>query len=1051
VSLASESNNRLGMLVTLVGKIEGYMAADRKKGDKGGKGGGEGVGDDAEKIKGLAGSVSELVKAVENIDDVDAKRFADFMTIVGNSVEEFANKIQEEDVEKIKVVAAIGGSVKGFAIGMVAVALLAPLVALGSLVFALSVRMITAVIGDKSLTEGQNDTLKNIVSLGRGIALYALGMAAIALLSPLVALGTLVFILSVSAIILVMNSIRAMSVGRVNTLTAITRLGTSIALYALGMAAIALLAPLVALGTLVFIMSVSAIILVMNMINTLSKSKTNALTAITRLGTSIALYALGMAAIALLAPLVALGTLVFIMSIVAISFALKMIDGKKTNQAATSLKKLLLPITLLMGVLFLVGLGAETIAIGALVMGVAIVGIGLAVYVLGQFDKDIKKGASALDALAIPLILFSAALTILSRGVTDEPGALFAKLGAIAASIVGLGLAAYALGQPFIFPFVMLGAVALTALAVPLIAFSGALFVLSKVKFEPGQFDALGDNLKKITTAFVDAFADLSLSDMLAIAAGIALTAGMSYAVSNLAMGVAKMANLEVVEFEVKKGKIVPKSTRKLKQEDFTLAGQGVAAILGALAAPLTDFGQQAKEGEGLFGGGYMEAGVEAAQGIGGIISSLAKGVADMANLNVIEYKIAGSGKKAKLVPDKIRKLTPLDFLMAGVNTGLILTALQQPLVDFGKKAREGGGLFGDSDIEKAIEVATGVTAPLAAMVDIVKAMAGGSVEVKTFDPKTGKTKVTDVKSFVDYIPDAKKGLEELFHAFIDPIQAIGSYYKSNEDSINDGIDVIKDLGDDEIPQIISKMVNSVKNVATTLQSIDAQAVGTALQTLLTGLGTGLSAFTKPIEDLDADDIPEKLAPLIDQLIRLDGKKAQELFKFNTAFTMFAANLSFTVSTIERIPKVLSPFERFVDKFGVFSKHIGSFVKNWKEWQKDNDKYWTNFSVSVDKLSKVDATKLKETAKIVAEMAKEQLALEIQRPEQDKGLLEKAADFVDKKLFGSEEPAKAAAAPAAPAAPPIDINTLTQAFTRALSTAVIIVKPDQTAIFRTRT
>jgi hypothetical protein len=967
------------------------MAADNKKKSKGGKGG-EGVGDEAEKIKGLAGSVVDLVKAVSKVSEKDGDKFSKFMNTVGTSIKDFSDNVKEEDTEKLKTVAAIAASVKGYAIGMAAVALLAPLVAIGSLVFALSVRLITSVIGDKKLSKDQNNTLKTIVGLGKSIALYALGMAAIALLAPLVALGTLVVIMSVSAIILAMNSLQA-----------------------------------------------------------LSKGKTNALTSIVRLGKSIALYALGMVAIALLAPLVALGTLVLSLSIMAIAFALKTIDGKKTTSAANSLKKLLLPITLLAAVLFLVGLGAATIAIGAVVMGLAIVGIGLAAYVLGKFDKEIKKGAGVLDALAAPLILFSVALAILSRGVTDPPGVLFAKLGAIAASIVGLGLAAYALGIPAVFPFVILGAVALTALAVPLIAFSGALFILSKAKFEPGQFDALGDNLKKITTAFVDAFADLSLTDMLAIAAGIALTAGMSIAVSTLAMGVAKMANLEVVEFEVKNGKIVPKSTRKLTPLDFAMAGINVGLILSTIGQPLVDFGMKAKQGEGLFSGGFIETGIEAAQGIGGIVSSLARGVADMANLNVVEYKIAGSGRKAKLVPGAIRKLTPVDFAMAGVNVGLILNALQQPLVDFGKKAKEGGGLFGDTHIEKAIEVASGITAPLSAMVDIVKAMAGGSVEEKEVDKKTGKVKVVGVKSFIEYIPKAKTGIIELFHAFIDPIQEIGVYYKSNEDAINDGIDVIKDLGDDEIPQIISKMVDSVKNVATTLQSIDAQAVGTALQTLLTGLGTGLSAFTKPIEDLDADDIPEKLAPLIDQLIRLDGKKAQELFKFNTAFAMFATNLAFTVSTVERIPKVLSPFERFVDKFGVFSKHIGSFVKNWKEWQKDNDKYWTNFSVSVDKLSKVDATKLKETAKIVADMAKEQLAIEIQRPDQDKGLLEKASDFVDKKLFGSEEPTKAAPAPAPPAAPPIDINTLTQAFTRALSTAVIVVKPDQTAIFRTRT
>jgi len=992
VSIASQSNDRLGMLVTLVSRIEGYMSSEKKSKDS--KGGEEGK-DESKKLKALSGAVVELVNAVSKVDEKTGEKFAGFMGKVGDAITKFSKDVKEEDIDKIKVVTSLGSSIAKFALGLVAVGLMAPLVALGALVFSLSIRAIIALVGDGSLSEKTQGTMEFILGLGKSIAIYALGMAAIALLSPLVALGTLTFILSVGAIILVFN----------------------------------------ALGSL-------------------SKTKTNALTSIVELGKSIALYALGMVAIALLSPIVALGTLTIVLSVLAISLALKTIDGKKTDSAATGLKKLLLPITLLAAVLFLVGLGAETIAIGALVMGLAIVGLGLAAYVLGKFDKDIKKGAGVLDALAAPLILFSVALTILSRGVTDPPSVLFAKLGAIAASIVGLGLAAYALGIPAVFPFVMLGAVALTALAVPLIAFSGALFVLSKVKFEPGQFDALGDNLKKITTAFVGAFADLSLTDMAAIAAGIVLTVGMAVAVATLAMGVQKMANLEVVDYEVKNGKIVPKSTRKLNEKDFENAGTNVGKILTTLIKPLTEFGKASREGTGegfmsFFADGYMEDGIELASKVGNIISSLAFGVSSMANLQVIEYDVINAGtSKAKLVPKKPRPLKKEDFELAGEGVGKILTALIKPLTDFGKASTEGEGLFSGGYLEKGIEAAAKVSQPLSAMVEAIKALAGGNV-IEQEVVGTGKDRKVvpkDSKSFLEYIPKAKDGITQLFHAFIDPLTEIGIYYSDNESAVDDGISAVEDIGD-KIPEIISKMVNSVKGISTTLSELNAVDAGDSLNSILVGLGDGLSAFSGPISDLESDDIAEKLSPLFDQLLRIDSKFTAPFASFNNSFAMFAKNLNWVAMTLNKLAFTVNPFERFVKSFGVFSKDVGVFVKSWEMFGKDNDAYWTNFSRNIKLMAEVDTKKLAESAKIVSEMAKQQLTYEKERPQENRSLVDSIGDTITKALtFGEEKKKEAAPTAAQPAMTakqqPIDYDALANAIVNALKRSTLRVSVD---------
>lgn len=1087
MSVASQSNDRLGMLVTLVGRIEGYLSSEKKS--KGGKGGAEGK-DESKKLKALSGAVVELVKAVNKVDEKAGDKFKGFMGKVGDAITKFSKDVKDEDIDKIKIVTSLGSSMAKFALGLVAIGLLAPLVALGALVFSLSIRAIISIVGDGSLSKKTQGTMEFILGLGKSIAIYALGMVAIALLSPLVALGTLTFILSVGAIILVFN----------------------------------------ALGSL-------------------SKTKTNALTSILELGKSIALYALGMVAIALLSPLVALGTLTIVLSVLAISLALKAVDGKKTASAATSLKKLLLPIALLAAVLFIVGLAAETIAIGALVMSLAIVGLGLAAYVLGKFDKDIKKGAGALTALAVPLILFSVALTILSRGVTDPPGLLFAKLGAIAASIVGLGLAAYVLGLPAVFPFVMLGALALTALALPFIMFSGALFVLSKVKFEPGQFDALGDNLKKLTTAFVDAFADLSLSDMLAIAAGIVLTTGMAVAVATLAMGVQKMANLEVVDYEVKNGKIVPKSTRKLTEQDFENAGKNVGAILTTLIKPLTEFGKASRKGTGegfmsFFTDGYMEDGIELASTVGDVISTLAKGVADMANLNVIDYEVVGAGTKdAKLVPKGSRHLTDDDFRLAGEGTGKILTALIKPLTEFGKASREGQGegwmsffqdgymqegvelsskvagtianlskgvadmanltvteyevvgagtkdaklvpkgsrrlqkedfelagvgvgkilsalikpltdfgyasengkgWFEGGYLEKGIEAAAGVSQPLSAMVEAIKAIAGGNVIEQEVVGKGKDRKVVPKAAtpFIDLIPKAKKGINDLFYAFIHPLTSIGKYYNDNWISISGGISAIEKMSEN-VPASVVKIVESLSKVSAQLATLNVLDAGQGLQEVLSGLGYGLSSFSKPISDLGEDDIEEKLKPLIDQLLRINAKFIEPFASFNNSFAMFAKNLSWVAMTLQKLAFTVNPFEKFVKSFSVFSKDVGVFVRSWEMFGKDNDTYWTNFSKNIKLMAEVDTKKLAESAKIVSEMAKQQLTYEKERPQETRSLVETVGDTITKALSFGEEKKKEAAPTAAPTKQqPIDYDALANAIVNALKRSTLRVSVD---------
>jgi len=242
-------------------------------------------------------------------------------------------------------------------------------------------------------------------------------------------------------------------------------------------------------------------------------------------------------------------------------------------------------------------------------------------------------------------------------------------------------------------------------------------------------------------------------------------------------------------------------------------------------------------------------------------------------------------------------------------------------------------------------------------------------------------------------------------------------------------------------------MVNSVKGISTTLSELNAVDAGDSLNSILVGLGDGLSAFSGPISDLESDDIAEKLSPLFDQLLRIDSKFTAPFASFNNSFAMFAKNLNWVAMTLNKLAFTVNPFERFVKSFGVFSKDVGVFVKSWEMFGKDNDAYWTNFSRNIKLMAEVDTKKLAESAKIVSEMAKQQLTYEKERPQENRSLVDSIGDTITKALtFGEEKKKEAAPTAAQPAMTakqqPIDYDALANAIVNALKRSTLRVSVD---------
>lgn len=726
-----------------------------------------------------------------------------------------------------------------FALTMILVGLTAPLFAKGVIVFTLATgAMILAfsLLGSTKVKKSVTDSLKLLFDLSIGAAMFALTMILIGLAYKPFAKGVMVFTLAVAGLMIVFRQLGGMKKGIKDSLQLLMSMSLDIALFALVMTLIGLVAPTFLIGVGSFVLGLSAIMTVLGLAGKFSKEINKGVKVLTEIVKPIAMISVVFVLLGLVSPLFLIGVGSFVLGLAVLSTVLGLV-GKFDKEIRKGIKvtgEMAKPIGIFSGVLFLVGLVAEQVFFGSLAAAGAMLVLGLASYVLGKFDKEIKKGVGALTALTPALILFSVGMFILAAA-PDSPLNLALKMAVVAGAIVVLGLAAYVLGQPAVFPFVLLGAAALVVLSAPLILFAGALFLLSLAKFTTesvvnlglaigvigvslagmgfiaplvligaavmavasvallpltaslaifksiGWQESDGESLKNALSSTIQAFAHaldgVGLTGMFKLLAAIPIVGMLGTALSSLALGIKAMATMTFTEMEwdEKAGKLVPKRQVRLTDTEIQQVGPNVAAILSALAKPLTTFGVWASQGssDGFFGiggsSGYMEKGIEAAAKVGRIIGSLAKGVSDMANLNVVEWQVVNG----ELKPASVRKLNPLDFLLAGINTGFILDTIAAPLVRFGESASKGEGLFSSGYLLKGVEAAKGVGDIVASLAKGVSDMANLTVvEYVVKDGKLVPSKVRKLRG-TDFI---KAGLNvgKILSALTKPLTDFG-------------------------------------------------------------------------------------------------------------------------------------------------------------------------------------------------------------------------------------------------------------------------------------
>jgi len=257
-------------------------------------------------------------------------------------------------------------------------------------------------------------------------------------------------------------------------------------------------------------------------------------------------------------------------------------------------------------------------------------------------------------------------------------------------------------------------------------------------KLDKSDFKEASKNIKLILTSLTDPLMEFGKAvdegsgwfTAGYIESGLEMMPKLSDSMVVLAEGVAKMANLEVMTNVVinpgtKDAKLVMGDVRKLDKSDFSAAAKNINAILSAITSPLMEFGKAVDEGSSWFSDGYIEMGLDMFGKLSSSMVTLAKGVQQMASLEVIENEVINKGTKdAMIVPGKVIKLNEGHFTASATNIGAILSNITSPLMDFGKALDEGSGWFSDGYIATGVEYFGILTESLTTLATGIQGMA---------------------------------------------------------------------------------------------------------------------------------------------------------------------------------------------------------------------------------------------------------------------------------------------------------------------------------------
>ena len=372
-------------------------------------------------------------------------------------------------------------------------------------------------------------------------------------------------------------------------------------------------------------------------------------------------------------------------------------DEDKMNAAMTSM------LYIIGGACVLVGVFAGLITLGALFGG----GIGAVVVaaVIGTAEVAAYGLVRIIDAMAIAMLHMADASNALASMKVPDVDKVFDFIG----KFIAIGAALIPLAQPWYIPIMAVARVNICGIASVLNTIGAAIQSFASLtvpeidangkisgerKLQESDFTDAANNIEKIITTIGGALINTynknksmfstgnTIKDLLGMDTPFSRVckscANMGNMISDIAEGVRDYAQFRINTYD-KNGK--KNGSRPFTSKDFTDAANNIETIITTLGNAVI---KTYNGNEHLFTDTkkWWQAGVrtpfamvvKAVSGLGNMISDIAEGVRDYAQLRIAIYD--KNGKKVGS-----REMTPADFLLAGINVSTILTILGNAVV----------------------------------------------------------------------------------------------------------------------------------------------------------------------------------------------------------------------------------------------------------------------------------------------------------------------------------------------------------------------------------
>jgi hypothetical protein len=536
--------------------------------------------------------------------------------------------------------------------------------------------------------------LSTLWKLAASVAMFALTFVLISFVLPQIGMGALGFLgimASVALGIWMLNKVLSDKDGKfkdTGPLSSLWKLSLSIAIFSLTFIVINLAWSYIwpgAIGFIALLASLGVALFIFDKIvnfgkkpikpgkgNTVAPEGEGPLAALTKAAWGIAILSGVMILISFFAKEFAIGMGLLSVSLALIAGGMALLGLETTQKGVATLRKLAIDLAIFTGVMLVWGtvvdpnLSWEAIGkLGAVIAGVSLIATILGIPPIAGFAI---AGAKALQSIGISLVIFSAGLAVYAQ--MAAPNLNWEKIAILGAVIGIMSLVGTILGIPVIFPFVMLGAVALTALGIALIPFTIGLSIFAKSGFNKEHSDNLNSALRATMAGFLG-YKSLDEMGMAALIKVPLMIAGV--------LG-AGMAMIPVsISLMVLTGALATFKKIQWTEKDSESLNAAITGVTKGFTEAMDDVNWVS-----------LWYGVESLKNVGRSLTGLAEGVQAFANLTFNEYEFDKASGEMKLV-NKV-KLTPADIAATGVSIGMVISAVTKPLAEFGEQMTGGSG-----------------------------------------------------------------------------------------------------------------------------------------------------------------------------------------------------------------------------------------------------------------------------------------------------------------------------------------------------------------------